>query len=213
MYLVGDKPSWLSDDVVYIPCDDLPGHKAFNIIRKIKYAVDNSDINDDFLVSMDDHFYVSPVDFNSYPYYAKDYIKRDCRHFLPNHIDPGWMSKDYALILLITRKYLEKHSLPYINFTIHRNMHMNRKYLNECWTEILKTESNSVDIEGIVYVLNYMYSRGLFEYEIVKDVKFQHCSRLNLTDHVFSTEDFTAGDNLDKFLHNLFPDKCRFEIK
>lgn len=211
VYIVGDKPEWLSDEVTYIPCDDLPNHKAFNIIRKIKYAVDNSDIADDFLISMDDHFYVEPVDFNSYPYFAKDYIKRDCRHLLPDHIDPKWKSPDYTEVLISTRRFLEANNLPYINLTLHRNMHMNRQRLNECWPEILKTESFETDIEGICYVLNYMYSKGDFDYEVARDVKFTHKSKLELTDHVFSTEDFIPNGQIDLFLQSLFPDKCRYE--
>ena len=79
IFVVGWCPDWLSDEVVKIPYETNvdtsdPTNmrlKALDIAKKVLYVIDNTDIGDDFLVSMDDHFYVRGVDFNEYPIYAK----------------------------------------------------------------------------------------------------------------------------------------------
>ena len=75
--------------ISFAPNKDL--FKSKNIWAQILHAINNSDIGNnhdgEFLISMDDHFYCKETDFNSYPFYVKDYVKRSYRYLLPNFLD------------------------------------------------------------------------------------------------------------------------------
>jgi len=77
VYVVGYCPEWLSDEIIKIPLDSQSlkhsgiTEKHINFITSILYVVDNTDIGNEFLISMDDHFYIRETDFNNYPIYAK----------------------------------------------------------------------------------------------------------------------------------------------
>ena len=89
--------------------------KNKNIYRDLIYAVENTDIginhNGDFLVSMDDHFYIKETDFDNYPYYVKDYIPRQCRHYLPLVFEPGFRCENYQRLLVSTANFLKDRGL------------------------------------------------------------------------------------------------------
>ena len=211
VFLVGDEPSWLSDEVIYIassPVFDGDIEKSKNIANNIRVALDGSDISDDFLCSMDDHFLCSEVDFGNYPYYVKDYVARSCRHHLPDTLEKGgW----YEQALLLNNALLKEKGLSNLMFTIHRNMHLSRSLFDECWNDIKRNFKTSTGVEVFLWCLNYKYTKEPFEYEIVRDVKFGNKSDLTLTQPFFSTQDYKVGDPLDKFVKGLYPDRCKYE--
>lgn len=204
VFLVGDKPSWVSDRVTYISCTDSPyGSKGFNIFRKIKCAVDNSDISEEILVSMDDHFYRESVDFDHYPYYVKNSA---LGILLPDSVG-GYTNKAYASCLILTRKLLEEMKLSFLNFTLHRNMHLTRRVVTEVWPHLLRVQS--LPVEGLAFALNYQFSQKKFEYVPVSDCKIANPQLIS--GNVFSTIDFEEGSSLDKWLLEQFPEKSKYE--
>lgn len=135
VFIVGHCPSWLSDEVIKIEKPILEStdnnDKNKNIYRDLLYAVENSDIgvndNGEFLISMDDHFYCRETDFNKYPFYVKDYVKRKCRHMLPLEYESGYKCANYQKLLVSTANlctYLS-YTFFYVDFII-KNQNMKK---------------------------------------------------------------------------------------
>lgn len=227
IFVVGYCPEWLSDEVIKIekPIINSIGNsdKNKNIYRDLLYAVENSDIgvndNGEFLISMDDHFYCRETDFNNYPFYVKDYIKRKCRHMLPLEFEPGFKCADYQKLLVSTANFLNERGYSFINFTLHRNMHMNRYILEEM--KELNDEifnNDEIFVEGAATALNYRYTKYPFEYEICIDNKTNDVDKIKTiiedeTQHIFSTNDFKQTSSLYVYLRSFYKNISKYEKK
>lgn len=225
VFVCGYCPDFLSDEVIKITHGKQKSFDNFsknrNIYSSILYAVETTDIgikhNGEFLISMDDHFYCMNVDFNRYPFFAKDYLNRFHRYLLPNMLDYTKSSVDYQQILVNTYHMCLNNNLNIINLTLHRNMHMNRYILREMDnlnSEILNSDKNAV--EAMCVALNYRLTKYPFKYEVVIDVKTNNVDELsnlinNKQIHVFSTNDFELNSDIDNFLFSLYPHKSKYE--
>lgn len=225
VFVSGYCPEWLSDNIICLPHESryemLPGinmnKKSINIMDSVVYAVKNSDIGDEFLVSMDDHFYVRKVDFNNYPIYCRNYKNRPFKNHLPGPDDK--CDSAYLKHLRHTRRFLEEHELSIYNFSLHRNFHLWKEDVIACSSmidEIIEqADENPHGVECFDLFLNYRYTQQPFEFEIIEDVKLNGPGEWWKTDprqtEVFSTVDFNKGLGLYNLLSDLYPKKCKYE--
>ena len=219
VFVAGYCPEWLSENVIKIPCEDIykgettQKQKHCNITNTILYAVDNSDIDDEFICSMDDHIYIRETDFDNYPIHIvqKPHGEGEDKIFLPTHPN----GEPYNEYMVETGKILESIGLPTINYTLHRNMHLSRPFINE----YRKTIENFIDECNMPEVFclygNAMKGKTPHEYKTVKDVLVHNGGEWWKTDsrntEVFSVVDFKEGSGLDILLGGLFPNKCKYE--
>ena len=232
VFVCGYCPDWLSDNIIKIPYESKPsstnGEKNRNIYDAIIYAVENSDVgindNGDFLLSMDDHYILNNVDFGyDYPHYIKDYCKRRCRFKLPLVFEGGKPSPDYQKLLCSTARYLCNKGLSHLNFTLHRNIRVNRGVIEVLQNNGVNNDifKNKRDIEPSCLIVNYEYSKKNinsnyhFPIEIVKDFKTNNIEKLlNYIENggtFYSTSDFFVNDDLFNTLYSLFPEKSKYE--
>lgn len=219
VFICGDCPDWCTNVVHISFVPDKNKFKDKNIWEQILYAIDNSDIGNnygrEFLISMDDHFYCQETDFNNYPFYVKDYINRSYRYLLPNFLDYTKMSVNYQQLLVNTYHLCLNNQLPIYNFVPHRNMHANKYYIKAM--DNLNSyiiSSNSVTVEGICTSLNFRMKFWPFKYEVCIDIKSNNIKKLEKAikeHHVFSTDDFELNSPVHKFLQELYPKKCKYE--
>lgn len=225
VFICGHCPDWVSSNVIKIEVpvkDSLNNNdKNKNIYKDLLYAVEHTDIGvnhkGEFLLSMDDHFLCREVDLNNYPIYIKDYIKRKCRHMLPLEFEPGFPCPEYQNLLVSTANFLKNKGLTYVNFTLHRNMHMNRylllKEMKDINSEIFS--NNDIFVEGAAVALNWRYSKHPFDCIITKDIKSNNVYRLTqyikLGGHCFSTDDFELNSPIHKFLQRIYPKVSIYE--
>lgn len=216
VYVVGKCPSWLSDEVIKIPHykqffehPKNQGEKNVNIAENVFYAIDHSDIGENFFVSHDDHFYIKDVDFDNYPRYAREFGGSG-EIITRKHAD-----SEYRNFLADTREFLEKHNLPTINFALHRNMLLSREALEnirELYNESIK---EGKPIELYILAINWELANRPFEYKIVKDSKImaddQWWKSEDENAEVFSTSDFKKNSLARKKLKKIFPNKCKYE--
>lgn len=221
VFVAGYCPEWLSDKVIKVPftqpydmSQKFPDFmerlacKHANIIATVLYVIDNTNIGDEFLVSMDDHFYIRNVDFENYPYYIKgDEGFREL---------PLTGKTEYAKYMASTRKFLEEHKLSRYYLVPHRNMHCSRKIFAECRETIDEAIKSKTPIEYLCYVLNYQYTKYGFELTPVKDVKIKNgfdWYKINPDyTEVFSTIDYTPNSRLDALVGALYKDKSKYEV-
>lgn len=220
VFVAGYCPDWLSNNVVKVPFEqpypmnikysdvmERLACKHANIISTILYTIDNTDIGDEFLVSMDDHFYIRDVDFNNYPYYVKGEGKLKEL--------PVEGESDYARYMASTRQFLKERGLSVYYLVPHRNMHCSRRIFEECRNTINTCIKNKVPIEYLCYLLNYQYTKYGFELIPTKDVKVKNgfeWYKLNPEyTEVFSTVDYTPYSRLDDMIRSLYKNKSKYE--
>ncbi len=209
---VTDKVDWASDKLIQVDCNkNLPfAHtqkdKHINMIKTLLYVVDNTDISEEFLISMDDHFYLNPVDFDNYPYYCKNTRKGKI---------PEVSNSFYSLFMLRNKRKLKEQGLSQYYFCPHRNMHLSKKIIAECRYYLERVIKEKLPCEPMCYLLNYQYTKYGFDFVRIKDIKIhtaEEFDKLDLTKlEVFSTYDFTTGDGLCAKLEKLFPNKSKYE--
>ena len=213
VYVAGYCPEWLSDEVIKVPFEQPYSHpdiieKHINRLSTTLFVVDNTDISDEFLISMDDHFYIKETDFNNYPYYAK-IVKGSTDLGAKNSLSR------YGRFILNTGKFLKSLNLPTYYFCLHRNMHLSKKIINECRDTLNRIIKNKIECEELAFILNYWVNKEHFNITPVKDIKIKLVKDWNKVNpdntEVFSTSDFESGSKLDILIQNLFPDKCKYE--
>lgn len=213
VFVAGYCPEWLSDEAIKVPFEQPYQHttnvieKANNILATILYAVDNTDIDDEFLVSMDDHFYVRPVDFGNYPYHVKAYGKYNEFPVKGNNI--------YADFLAKTRRFCKKHNITYKYFCPHRNMHCSREIINETREILNEVLSKKIACESLAFMLNWKNSKYGVEIVPIRDIKISSAQDWYLTDpigtEIFSTADFGIESELYLLMCGRYPDKSKYE--
>lgn len=213
VYVAGECPDWLSNEVVKVPYDqpytnpDDMTDKALNIISTILYVVDHTDIGDEFLVSMDDHIYVRDTDFDEYPYYAR---MINGKFTLPEDGE-----SEYKKFLIKTREFCIENGLSHYFLTIHRNMHCSRAMVAETRPILEKILKEKISCEGMVFMLNWWYTKHNLVITPIEDVRLRGGIDWWKTDpfntEVFSTPDFDNGIGLYTLLEGLFPGKCKYE--
>lgn len=219
VFICGDCPDWLSDKIIKIKYTSNCNAKCKRMWDQVVYAIKNSNIglnnNGEFLLSMDDHFYCKDTDFNNYPFYVKDYVKRAYRYVLPSYLDYTKASVDYQQIMVNTYHYCLNNQLSVFNFVPHRNMHINR-HIVEAFLKLNDhvLSDKALEMEGICIHLNLRHKYYPFKFEICLDTKTNNIKKLKETisyEHVFSTDDFELNSPVHKFLQELYPKKCVYE--
>lgn len=210
VFVCGYCPEWLSDEVVKLPyeinSDTKVIQKNWDIANKVIYAANNSDISDEFLVSMDDHFYTKQTNFNNYPYYVNKSVNKG---FLPN-AKRGHQYLDFLCDVMEVQK---KHNIPTLYFSLHRNLHVSKKSLNERKEIIEKLRKENAPFEIFDFLNNYRFGKGEIVPTFVDDIKFYNGGEWWKTtiDECFSTGDFEENSGLDTLLKGLYSNKSKYE--
>jgi len=214
VFVCGHCPDWLSDEVVKLPLDTVPAEdsigKGNDMLRKILHAVDHSDISDEFLCSMDDHFYVRETDFDNYPWYVRTYADGD-----NGELPSGEQKTEYKRYLALSREFLESQGLPTLNFTLHRNMHLSRGTITECRDLLDRVLEAVTPVEPFVLINNFQHARHGIDYTVIKDVKLRGGIDWWKTDprdtEVFSTPNFEPGLGLYTLISGLYVEPSKYE--
>lgn len=186
--IVGHKPAFLTNvDHIHIP--DGP-RKAFNIHQKTLAACE---VADDFIQAADDHFVLKPTDFSTY--FHGGLIKEKRYHGA------------YQRIVSNTHQELPEG----LFYNLHIPMKMNAgKY---------KRVMGGYDWEKKEYLVKSLYANNADVDGVQsRDCKVRDHMRRNtieayVKDRVFlSVGDAGLGVDMKRFLFDMFPDKCDFEI-
>jgi len=201
IYLIGDRPSWVTR-VFHIPFPDAyPNNKGANIISKLMEACRDPNISSDFLFVSDDQYMLQPM----WPRDIKPYYVSDLRN---QKLDPDqsfWMQ-----CLFNMREAMLKDGLSCFNFEPHTPVIINKRkfwsiMLNYNWEEILYS-TLSIYFNNIISKPEPMpddyrarFNKEDIPLEIINGKKFLYHNDLGLS------------SELQKKIMELFPDKCRFE--
>lgn len=221
VFVAGYCPDFLSDEVIKIPVEQpykynpnendlILTEKHCNMLYTILYVIDNSDISEEFLVSMDDHIYIRDVDFDNYPFYVKKYgVKNELPKEKKNQ-------SAYKNFLAKTREICKEQGLSLAYSCLHRNMHYSKSIIVECREFLNKVISEKISLEHNAYLINYRFTKkGNFKFTPVNDVKIVGGGdwwRVNPEKtECFSTYDFEPGIGLDCLISGIFNEKSKYE--
>ena len=218
VFIGGYIPEFVNkENVICVPVADKTNVKHYNILNVIEEVIDSTDIgctqSGNFLYSSDDHFYIKPVDFNSYPIYSRGVE-------LPKEVKQFDLHKKYHTTLVSTRKLLEEYNLPYEHFAWHGNTHFNTKLWNDPIMKELRKKSYTMPegCEPTCLMLNYQMSVDPFEPVIRKDKKIRSIDKLAMFNQkIQDRECCSSSPNIQKsylatFLENNLPEKSKYEL-
>lgn len=211
VFIVGEKPDFVSGEITHIPCADRYSmtKKHNNIHQKIAVAMGTGLLGDHFLISSDDHFYCKPTDFNNYPVYY-----RESR--IPTTVPDGVKPNSYWYSLFETRSFLKHKGFPIFQTNPHANTHIDVKL----WMDHIRTivEASDLPHGGEINCImgNIMITNG-WEPKPIQDCKIYDFANREEFDnkikdvHVFSMSDSALGCGIDKILQEMYPEKSRWE--
>ena len=210
--VVGVIPDWLSDDVIKIPVEQRSRIVQKNMIRNIKAVVDAGVVDEDFLVSADDHFYVKPVDFDLWPIYKVDNLPHLVK-FEEGHYE-------YKLGLVGSRWLLSRYGLPVYNTSCHYNVRASARSLKYDYELMRAATSDEYRMNAWSLIGNMALAEHP-EIPVVQhdDIKItepirdiEQLNRIIGESEFFSIDDDAFdGGALEMFMNSAFGEMCRYE--
>lgn len=192
------------ETVTHVPVCDPTNIKHLNIMKKVEHTMRNSDIDDNFLLSSDDHFYIKPTDFDNYPLYHKGDIREKLS------------SQEYWVSLRDTKAFLKQHGLTTYATNGHWNTHFNRPLYMENIALFNAGKKLRYCAEVNCLMGNLLVTSGVKPIE-VRDVKIKHVGSIadaiaKIRDsHFFSINDRAFECGIQEYLQQLFPNPSRWE--
>ena len=202
VYIVGFKPSFLSDNIIHKPFEDRFDNKASNIMLKVLEAAKNDDISEDFVLLNDDYFFLNPTSIVDYPHYWKC----DLAHTIQIQ------RNEYQQHVIPTLAELKARGLPTKNFDVHKPIIYNKKAFidvvqrydwNRPYGYILRSiYCNTIGIEGVERLDNKI------NHSHIPDT----WSRITKGLDCFSVGDQSTDRYLLSFLNKSTPEPSIYEL-
>lgn len=210
IYIAGYCPSYIRKDMVtFIEQPNvLAGYKHNNILNCIRQAVLMSNISTEFLLSSDDHFYVRPTDFNSYPYFCKGTLQET----IENQSDK---TANYSRSIQHTLSFLKSKRLPTYNFSFHGNTHFNRAKFEAIMPLVEEAMKSEYGVEPSCLMLNSMFADPKYTFRFTErlDLKLGNLQKeiVDTTREVVSMSDYNYQVCGKQWLRKMFPNPCKYE--
>lgn len=209
VFIVGHKPSFVSDAVTHIPCDDPYNRKHKNILNKVITAIEKSDIGKHFIVSSDDHFYTREVDFDNFPvYYQASVIQTE----------PGEGKKrnNYHRSLEQTKEMLEKWGLPTFQTNPHCNTHFDADIYRLYYPLFAEAQEKEYGGEMNCLMGNILIHDGVQPVRFVDKKIGAFADTADLIKQIDGAECFSISDEavlcgVGGYLQSLFPNQSKYE--
>lgn len=192
--IVGEKPSFLSEEIIHIPLKDV-GRKQLSIKRKIEAAIKDPRCTDTFLFSNDDIFFLQNIRADKFPWYYSGDLKD--------------VSEKGAKPLL---KRLKALSLPTKQFDIHFPCLYEKQGFKEAMA--------AFDWINEDYVIKSLYANyHKIKGREAKDLKIS--SKLTyqrIKQEIEGRVCYSVGDHCDwyemkKVLQELYPEPGKYELQ
>lgn len=170
--------------------------KQINVIRKLLYACDISNLSDDFIFMNDDFFFLQETTI-------KNYINR----LSLDRLQQKTPNSNYGKALNNTIEWLKKNNLPLLNFEIHYPMIFNKQKFKKLFEPInLDREYNYRSMYGNYYGLQGIPVKDFKIHEITDFNEQKQREFLSISDRLI------IYDRFKNYIKSKFPDKSKFEL-
>ena len=206
VFVCGDIPEFLSDEVITISCNNPYDRKAKNLLCRLDYAIAHSDIGERFLLSSDDIFLRKVTNLDNYPHYWKNGAEIS----VPEELENTKIGK----IIAGAREVLARFDYPLQDYGGGHCLHW---VYQELWNNMPKIKQASMESKYGVPVdlllggaIEKIYQP---QHKVRTDYKFDYVPKAS---ELRGADCFSTGDRPDlwggdKWLEKLYPKKCRYE--
>jgi hypothetical protein len=191
--IVGEKPSFLSDEIIHVPYKDC-GRKQLSIKRKIEAAIQDERCTETFLFTNDDVFQLKKQRIDTYPYYYSGELttvrEKGARH---------------------TENRLKALGKPFKQFDIHTPCLYTKQGFTEAmsafdWPNedhlIKSSYANYHEIKGIE-IKDLKISSHLNYFRIKQEIEGRPC---------YSIGDYCDFNEMLKIWNELYPNPSKYEL-
>jgi len=207
VFIVGEKPAWVQN-VIHIPCKDIPFRKEYSIYTKIMAAVEDRRVSNCFLFMNDDHFCLQDMDVTEIENYAsgtlEDEFNRRHGHYkaaCKNTLD---------MLEVITNDNLRYFGDEFNYCDVHTPI----LYWKGFWNGISKVIEPKTE-----YVLKSLYAgfAGVQTVEITdlkinKPMQYREIIAKLAGRKFFSIGDYGVCPDMKRVMNELYPQKSKYEI-
>lgn len=210
IFIAGELPDFLSDQVIHIPCPDIyiPSVNADgNIAHKVITACADSRLSENFLFINDDHILLKTIDLKQFPAFHKG----DMNTFPESY----WSQNYWRSRLKATRDTLNRKGLTAFHFDCHAPIILNKSRFPEVISQFKIGDGIGLTMKSLYGNSVYCTSSSVLTTE--KKTIFTHYTGEQI-DMLLQDCSFTsfndAGLNfpLKKWLYERFPDPGPLEI-
>lgn len=211
--IVGDKPEWLSDEAIFIDVPNISRNAGIDTLNKIKHAIADARVSDQFIMTYDDIYFVSPVMLADIQFLvAYGNLNR------PESPETFFHKNKNRTI-----DVLEAHGLKTLNYDTHTPYFFEKEKL----VELLEVfdEFNSEDQSLLLSSIYYNYHFPEYSPLMIDNVRGNYLLRLisekpdpkvfekYISGKKFLNNTIKGYNNLlIDYLNKNFPEKSRFEV-
>lgn len=197
IYLIGEKPAWVTSQINHVPFEDVKKRKQYSIRRKILRACKHPHISEQFIFWNDDHYLLKPI--RQIPIWHNGQLKKEIARSEGNYQKNVKLTYDF-----LREKGIEE--------PIYYDVHTPIIYSKEAFKNIMEDIEDEKVIKS-VYGNLVMGGEGV----VIEDLKINNLQseeqvRELIKDKIlFSTGPQGIRPPLIKVLKELFPDKSKYE--
>lgn len=211
--IIGDRPDWISDDVIHIDAPCVSKNPQVDVINKIKMAIADERVSDSFIWTNDDIYFVSPVMLSDIQFLTA--------HGVLEKTEPA--KTKYQANKNRTIDLLKSFNLSNFNYSTHTPFFFEKIKLVELFETF--DELQSEDVGLLISSLYYNFHFKNYSPLIIDNINGNYMLRLisqNPDPKVFAK--YVAGKKflnnsengynkiLIDYLNKNFPEKSRFEV-
>lgn len=201
IYIIGNKPEWITGVQEYHRPD--PFNHERNIYEKIKFACELPEISDRFLFMNDDHFLLSEIDANIYPYYY--------RLTLDEKISARTRPDGYRKSMENTRSILTSDRQKY--FDIHTPIVYDKKLFLEVNAEVNWARPMGYVIKSLYCNKIGIDGMEMRDLKLKGPMKYGELRRKIQGRHVFSISDSAINKDFECLMSELYPNPSKYEVQ
>lgn len=202
IWIVGDLPNWIQN-VNHIPFSDAdhPKFKEKNIKDKISGACMNPGVSEDFIMFNDDHFIISEIDAEKYPFYNKGSV----RNSVLNNYSPYKKTMKHTLDWLLRRGFRD------LNADTHCPIIYNKKKFLNSFNNVDFLTPWGYGIKTLYCAVNRIETEYMPDCKFKAKASYEEVVEKSQGRHVISCYDGAINGGFGKFVKELFPNKSCFE--
>lgn len=201
VYLIGEKPYFVNDSVIFLPYPNRVKNAAINIMEKMDIACQV--VGGEFLFMNDDYFLTKPVE--EFPACYKNTLEEAIKKNKGN---------EYSYHLMETLAQLQAKGLPTKNFDVHSPMLVNSELMMKVIESFDWNKRYGPTLKSIYFNYYYHYFTGVLKPDCKLAIKrFEpQILRMIENDNCFSIADRAINKSLSNVMNQLYPNKSNYEL-
>lgn len=209
--IIGDRPEWISEEVIHIPHSCISKNPQIDVIDKIKTVVGSEEVNEKFIWTNDDIYFVSPVSL-------ADIATLKIVGDLKNMPKAGTV---YATNREKTIALLEAAKLPTLNFETHLPVEFEKEKIVQLFEEFAQLQEGGYLFSSVYFnrffpdwkpiLLDWTKDNWMLRVVSSNPDPALFRKFVNMSKFLNNSEN-GYSPFIEKYLETKFPEKSKFEL-